>query len=203
MAVPPAVTKEGYESQFGTNHMGHALLIRKLLPALLAASEPRVVSLTSQGYRGAPKTGIPYGQLKPEPETFKDAWCNVLSRWIRYGNGKLANILYAEELTKRYPKISTIALHPGVITDNTLVQNTGAFDRFLIWVTNINTRIGVDDGAKNTVWAATCNRRDLDGWAYCEPVGETMEPLGWEKDKRNKHGPELWDWTERELQAWL
>ena len=203
MAVPLALTKDGYESQFGTNHMGHALFIRKMLPALLAAPEPRLVSLTSQGYGTAAKTGIPYDDLKPDPKNLNDSSWNPIPRWVRYGNGKLANILYAEELAKRYPKLSTIAVHPGIITDNGLVQNTGAIDKFLVWATNIRSRISVDDGAKNTTWAATCDKKSIDGWVYCEPVGELIEPRGWEKHKREEHGPKLWEWTEKELQGWL
>lgn len=202
MAVPAALTSDGYESQFGTNHVGHALLMQKLLPALLAAPEPRIVSLTSQGYMLAPTSGIPYTEVKPRPETLKDGWI-PLGRWTRYGNGKLANILYTEEIARRYPKLSTIAVHPGVIYDNGLVQSLERIDRFIVWSTSFGRRIGVDDGAKNTVWAATCDKNDIEGWAYAEPVGNRMEPPAWGKEKRQEHGVKLWEWTEKELQQWL
>ncbi|KAK7018676.1 short-chain alcohol dehydrogenase [Paramarasmius palmivorus] len=58
MALPPGLTKDGYEIQFGTNHLGHALLIRLLLPTLLrtaeTGSDTRIINLSSQGHAGHP-----------------------------------------------------------------------------------------------------------------------------------------------------
>lgn len=107
MAVPWSKTKEGYEIQFGTNHMGHALLTKLLLPTLLKTAEApnsdvRVINLASEGHMFAP--GIIYDQDALEPyQTFR-----------RYGQSKLANILHARELQRRYPQITATSLHPGV-----------------------------------------------------------------------------------------
>lgn len=107
MAVPWSKTKEGYEIQFGTNHVGHALLTKLLMPTLLKTAEApdadvRVINVSSEAHMLAP--GIIYDQDALEPyHTFR-----------RYGQSKLANILHARELQRRYPQITATSLHPGV-----------------------------------------------------------------------------------------
>ena len=110
MAMPYSTTQEGYEIQFGTNHLGHALLTKLLLPTLLkTAEEPdadvRVINVSSEGHQLAPGPGIVYDQAELEN------W----STWRRYGQSKLANIYHARELATRYPTITATSLHPGVI----------------------------------------------------------------------------------------
>ena len=110
MAVPAATTQEGYEIQFGTNHIGHALLTKLLLPTMLkTAEEPnadvRIINLSSMGHQMAPTKGIDFDNLS----------LSNSSPWTRYGQSKLANILFAKELAKRYPTITSISVHPGII----------------------------------------------------------------------------------------
>lgn len=83
MAVPSGTTEDGFEIQFGVNHLAHALLIRELSPVLLKTAEQpdsdvRLVSLTSTGWRGHPKGGIVFDQLR----TTQDS---IGGSWIRYG----------------------------------------------------------------------------------------------------------------------
>jgi len=111
MAVPAATTKNGYEIQFGTNHVGHALLTKLLLPTLLkTAKEPgadvRVVAVSSIGHIGAPSQGIEFGELKGDMESYLTL--------TRYGQSKLANILFVKELNRRYGDkgITAVAIHP-------------------------------------------------------------------------------------------
>lgn len=95
---PQGVTKEGYEIHFGTNHVGHALLLRLLTPQLIqTASDPpgtdvRVISLTSIGYKYGDSKGIQFGALKQTVEG--------ISPIARYIQSKLANLLYAQVCTK-------------------------------------------------------------------------------------------------------
>ena len=201
MAVPAARTENGYETQFGTNHVGHALLVQKLLPALLAAPEPRYVSVTSQGYILAPRSGIPYEDVKPSRSaTMSDG--NMV-RGTRYGNSKLANILYAEQLEKHYSKIATIAVHPGVIWENGLVQNLNIFMKWLTFVTTLHNNISAEDGAKNSLWAATCDKSKLKDQVYAIPVAQTKDPGQWVGNKRQDEGQKLWTWTQEELKGWM
>merc|ERR1711977_120003 len=110
MATPYSKTNEGYEIQFGTNHMGHALFTKLLLPTLLKTAETpgadvRVVNLSSEGHNMAPNGGILFDQAALEK----------VGPWARYGQAKLANILHARELQKHHPSLTATALHPGVI----------------------------------------------------------------------------------------
>lgn len=84
MAHPPGLSKDGYEIQFATNHLGHAMVIRELLPVLLRTAEMpgsdvRIVCLTSTGWRGHPGAGIEFDHLK----TTQESW--LLGSWVRYG----------------------------------------------------------------------------------------------------------------------
>jgi len=102
MACPAALTKEGYETQFGTNHVGHALLTKLLLPTLQrTAKEPgsdvRIINLSSSAHNWAPKGGLVFDAMKTDMQSY--------STWARYGQSKVANILFNKELAKRYPSI--------------------------------------------------------------------------------------------------
>lgn len=112
MATPAGLTKDGYEIQFGTNHVGHALLTKLLLPTLSrTADEPgsdvRVICLSSIGHAAALFTGICFDKLKTEM-----SWTPTM---VRYAQSKLANILFARELARRYPKILAVSVHPGAV----------------------------------------------------------------------------------------
>ena len=106
MAVPKAVTVDGFESQLGTNHLGHVALTAQLLPALLRAPAPRVVTTSSVAHR----TGrMRWDDLQWERGRY--------SRWAAYGQSKLANLLFAFELDRRAGRAGTtlcsVAAHPG------------------------------------------------------------------------------------------
>lgn len=106
MAVPKAVTVDGFESQLGTNHLGHVALTAQLLPALLRAHAPRVVTTSSVAHR----TGrMRWDDLQWERGRY--------SRWAAYGQSKLANLLFAFELDRRAGRAGTalcsVAAHPG------------------------------------------------------------------------------------------
>lgn len=128
MATPPALTADGYEIQFGTNHMGHALLIKHLLPLLETTADgygdARVVSLTSLGAGIIRDPGIDFGQFKTTMDRGFGA------QWTRYGFSKLANILYSQQLAKRHPRITTASVHPGVIKTD-LVGTLGFWERLV------------------------------------------------------------------------
>ncbi|OJJ95150.1 hypothetical protein ASPACDRAFT_48254 [Aspergillus aculeatus ATCC 16872] len=113
------VTVDGYEIQFGTNHLGHALLIQKLPPQLQAtAAEGHDVRV------------IAFDSLRTTQEY------PIFAGWIRYGQSKLANLLYARELAHRYPELSSISLTHGVVNTG-LVGSLGCWNRAFAWVTNL------------------------------------------------------------------
>ncbi len=111
MAVPRALTSDGFESQLGTNHLGHFALTGLVLPALLAAPEPRVVTVSSNAHK--------FGRLRLDDLFFERTH---YSRWRAYGQSKLANLLFTSELQLRATAAGTaltaLAAHPGYAATN-------------------------------------------------------------------------------------
>ncbi|MEV5573339.1 oxidoreductase [Spirillospora sp. NPDC052269] len=106
MALPKRTTADGFEMQFGTNHLGHFALTGLMLPALRAAAAPRVVTVTS----GVAWTGrIRFDDLQGE---------RSYNPWIAYGQSKLANLLFTRELARRVPDVTSVAAHPGYASTN-------------------------------------------------------------------------------------
>jgi WW domain-containing oxidoreductase len=106
MALPQLELVCGFEKQFFTNHIGHFLLVTGLLEQLDEAG--RVVMLSSSVHRQAPKAGIEFDNLNG---------ARGYSPWSAYGQAKLANLLFAKELARRFVggRKTANAVHPGVI----------------------------------------------------------------------------------------
>lgn len=109
MALPTCEQKFGYELQFLTNHIGHFLLVTGLLDKLADAG--RVVVVSSDAHRRAPAAGIEFDNL---------SGARGYTPWGNYGQSKLANILFARELSRKFAGTAKTAntLHPGVISTN-------------------------------------------------------------------------------------
>ncbi|HEU5077135.1 MAG TPA: hypothetical protein VFU02_23250, partial [Polyangiaceae bacterium] len=108
MALPQLERVFGYEKQFFTNHIGHFLLVTRLLPRL--APGGRIVLVSSDAHRMAPRVGIDFDNLSGE---------RSYHPWQAYGRSKIANLLFAKELARRLPPAqSANAVHPGVIMTN-------------------------------------------------------------------------------------
>ena len=106
MAPPRTLTRQGFELQFGVNHLGHFALTQLLLPLLRASPSPRVVLVTS----GAQYFGqLDFDDLQGERR---------YDRWKAYGQSKLANVVLAQELQRRYPQLRSAAAHPGLARTN-------------------------------------------------------------------------------------
>lgn len=161
MACPHRTTADGIEMQFGTNHLGHFLLVNRLAPLLLAGAPSRVVMLSSAGHR--------FGDVDLEDPNFERG---DYDPWVAYGRAKTANVLFAVELDRRLRDrgVRATALHPGGIvtelgrhlTDEsiaTLLEARGA--RELEWKS-------VPQGAATSVWAGFVAEADEVGGRYCE-----------------------------------
>ncbi|BCR85350.1 oxidoreductase, short-chain dehydrogenase/reductase family [Aspergillus chevalieri] len=198
MSVPPGLTCEGYEIQFGTNHMGHALLTKLLLPMLLRtreqlASDVRVIVLSSYAHNFAPTGGIVFDSLKSRAEE--------MGTVTRYGQSKLANLLYGQELARHYRELRVAAVHPGLVRTN-LANTMGSeslIKRFLWWLTSGFAGVDPATGALNQLWAATADT--VQSGVYYEPVGIANRESQYAKD--SKLARELWDWTEQELSQYI
>ena len=198
MACPYSTTKEGYEVQFGTNHVGHSLLTKLLLPTLLATQEKygaaRIVMLSSAGHAIPMPGGILFDQKALEQQM----------TWKRYGQSKLANILFAKEMAERYPSLTTVSVHPGVIlTDLYTSVNANALMRAALWVYGFLFAVlpghfkSTEGGALTQTWAAVAKEGELTNGAYYTPVG--VKSGGNSKARDVGLQKKLWEWTEAEL----
>ena len=200
MAHPPGLTKDGYEIQFGTNHMGHAALVKLLLPILQRTAETtgdaRIIWNTSLGYKAA--STIQFDRLK-SPNSYPSP-IGVMGEWLRYGQSKLANLLYARAFAQRYPTITSVAVHPGVSYTG-LVESLGLFNRMFVYATTARTNISSEECAFNQQWAATAvkakGERAVESGVYYEPVGVEGELTKAGAD--DNLATKLWDWTQKEL----
>jgi NAD(P)-dependent dehydrogenase (short-subunit alcohol dehydrogenase family) len=163
MACPEGRTVDGFELQFGTNHLGHFLLVDLLRPALVAARGARVVLLSSAGHR--------LGDVDLDDWNFERT---PYDAWAGYGRSKTANILCAVGIDQRLRDqgVRAFAVHPGRIptelgrhlTDELLQQmadRTKQGGGASGWKT-------VEQGAATTVWAATAPELDGEGGRYLE-----------------------------------
>ncbi|CAG9941540.1 unnamed protein product [Clonostachys rosea f. rosea IK726] len=200
MASPPGLTKDGYEYQFGINHVAHALLIQKLLPTLQKTAksqgDARVILLTSLAFVLAPKSG---GIVFDELRTTQAYW--ILGDFQRYAQSKLANLLYGRELARQYPEITTIIIHPGE-SATSLVNNLTWTQKAVVYGANYNKFLPEHQGYLNQVWAVGVPKAKVVSGELYEPVGvPTQSYTSYCLDK--ELASKLWTWTEKEIKPWL
>ncbi|PWY87214.1 short-chain dehydrogenase/reductase [Aspergillus sclerotioniger CBS 115572] len=194
MAVPPGLTKDGYEIEFGTNHMGHALLTKLLMPLLLkttdTGAEVRVVSMTSTAFKQAPKDALDFPRLRTTAED--------MGGFGRYSQSKLANILWARHLAKVYPQLTVASVHPGLVQTELMdrASEVPAIMRAFRGVAKMMA-VTVDQGAKNQLWASVSEQ--VKSGEYYEPIGVSGQITDNAKD--DQLAEKLWDWTQKELES--
>ena len=161
MATPFGRTVDGFETQFGTNHLGHFVLTNLLVPALLAGAPSRVISLSSASHQR--------GDVQWEDINFeKQPYDPVRS----YAQSKTANVLFAVELDRRLgPRdVHAYAVHPGVIPTNLRRYLPEEMLEMLKAhaATNPGAEMTVEQGAASTVWAATSADVEGRGGSYIQ-----------------------------------
>lgn len=163
MACPPEKTADGFELQFGTNHLGHFLLTGLLAPALLDGAPARVVSLSSRGHHFSP---VVFDDIAFEKRPY--------DKWAAYGQSKTANVLLAVELERRLGGrgVHAYAVHPGVIlTDLARHLEPQDFqlmrDRAAARSSELTLK-SVEAGAATSVYAATAPELEERGGLYLE-----------------------------------
>ena len=165
MALPYRKTADGFEMQFGTNHLGHFALTGLLLDRLLATPDARVVNVSSGAHR--------FGSIR-----FDDLqWEHGYRKWAAYGQSKLANLLFTYELQRRLSAAGaaaiSVACHPGYAATN--LQLAGPRmegSSFLESLSEFGNRVFAQDaamGALPTLYAATAP--DVRGGDYIGPDG--------------------------------
>jgi NAD(P)-dependent dehydrogenase (short-subunit alcohol dehydrogenase family) len=166
MAAPRRVTKQGFESQFATNHLGHFALTGLLLGRLLSAPAPRVVTVSSTLHR---RGKMNFDDLQGERN---------YSPWGAYGQSKLANLMFCFELQRRATEAGTallsMAAHPGYAATNLQFAATDRFyEKAFGWIGNHLLAQSADMGALPTLYAATV--ADLPGGTYVGPGGRSEQ----------------------------
>ena len=145
MALPKLEQAHGYELQFFTNHVGHFILVTHLLDQL--SEDARVVMVSSRAHNAAPKTGIEFDNL---------SGARGYSPSRSYGQSKLANLLFAKELARRFETSArtTNAVHPGVIYTN-LGRNMAGIARTALAIASPLVMKSVGEGAATQCYVAT------------------------------------------------
>ncbi|GLW99239.1 oxidoreductase [Microtetraspora sp. NBRC 16547] len=195
--VPYARTADGFESQFGINHLGTFALTGLLLPHLLAAPDPRVVTVSSEGQRFA---RFDLENLNAE-RRYRTAFAYVQS--------KRANLYFAMELQRRADaagqKLRSMAVAPGLTRTNVLTGGANSSrGRLHATLTRLMVRVAfrpTPEGAKTSLYAATVP--DLPGGSYIVPNGVLQ--LGGEPTRRTRErairdtatAARLWQMSER------
>jgi len=168
MYTPFERTADGFEMQFGTNHLGHFLLTNLLLPPVLAAAPARIVNLSSGGHRGS---DIIWDDPNYERRPY--------DKFEAYGQSKTANILFTVELDRRFMSqgVRSYAVHPGMIaTELSRHMTRDDMQELRARARSAPTRPGqpgglpslktIPAGAATSVWAATAPELAATGGVY-------------------------------------
>ncbi|WP_375290740.1 SDR family NAD(P)-dependent oxidoreductase [Qipengyuania sp.] len=168
MAAPKGTTADGFETQFGTNHLGHFMLTKELMPLVRKGSGQRIVNLSSRGHH--------LDRVHFDDPNFEN---RDYDPWLSYGQSKTANVLFAVGLEERFGSdgIHAYALHPGGIQTN-LGRHMSQED-----MANLRERARknaeangqkpqpfktVPQGAATTCWVATSQDLEGRGGLYAE-----------------------------------
>ena len=194
MAVPQSRTEDGFEIQMGTNHVGHFYLTQQLLPLLTKTAQEhgdvRVVSVSSDAISFAPSF-----------ESFVDTEkLYNAGPWTRYGASKAANILFAAELARRYPQLTSTSVYPGIIMTNlhTAGQEGGTFISTVMRLMSPFVAKDVPTGTLTQLLASTAEKTSLKNGMYYTPIGKEAGNK-WVRDQDK--GKRFWTWTEEQIKA--
>lgn len=163
MATPFTHTADGFEMQFGTNHLGHFALTGELMPLLERGTAKRIVNLSSRGHHMGP---VHFDDPNFEHRPYDP--------WGSYGQSKTANVLFTVGLEQHFAVlgIHAYAVHPGGIETNlgrhmtqdmreALMKRVTTSDSGFAWKT-------IPQGAATSCWAATAPELEGRGGDYCE-----------------------------------
>ena len=166
MACPKGTTADGFETQFGTNHLGHFVLINRI--ASLLKSGSRLVNLSSAGHR--------FADVDLDDPNFERT---PYAEFVAYGRSKTANILFAVEFDARHKDqgVRATAVHPGGIQTELGRHMTPEIRQTMINSINAANRAAgapaftyksVPQGAATSVWAGVVAAAEAVGGRYCE-----------------------------------
>ncbi|NNL85711.1 MAG: SDR family oxidoreductase [Myxococcales bacterium] len=190
MACPQGKTVDGFETQFGVNHLGHFLLTELLLETLKNSAPSRIVCVSSVAHVGTKKQ---VGEIDLDDPHFER---RPYDKVMAYAQSKLANVLHAQELARRLEGtgVSAFSVHPGWVRSN-LIQHMAP-----AWVQNILMRplsgplgiISAEDGAQTTLHCLLDEDAPKQNGAYFSQhsvlyPNKRDRPGGWPMRSPNPH----------------
>ena len=169
MATPFGKTVDGFETQFGTNHLGHFVLVNRIAPLIRAGG--RLINLSSAGHR--------YSNVNLDDPNFERT---PYEPFVAYGRSKTANILFAVAFDQRHRKrgVRAAAVHPGGIqTELARYMGPAELERLQEMLRQVNQQLAsqrkppfqwktIPQGAATSVWAGVFALADEVGGQYCE-----------------------------------
>ncbi|MDV6012734.1 oxidoreductase [Haloechinothrix sp. LS1_15] len=203
MATPKEFTKDGFERQFGTNHLGHAALTWQLMPALREAGTERPSRVVTVSSIAATQAKIDLDDPNYQHRSYNP--------WSAYGQSKLANQVFALELDRRLrtagENVISVAAHPGLTATGLAGTMAGSYRNPVIstvlkagsWISDHVLAQGVNQGSLPQLYAATAS--EVDGGRYFGPDGfrqmrgkpTSVKPLRPARDP--EFGGRLWELT--------
>jgi NAD(P)-dependent dehydrogenase (short-subunit alcohol dehydrogenase family) len=171
MATPFGKTEDGFETQFGTNHLGHFVFVNRI--AKLIRDGGRLVNLSSSGHR--------FSDVDLNDPNFETT---PYEPFVAYGRSKTANILFAVEFDRRH-RVHATAVHPGgIMTELARHMPAGAIEAWIKQIEEQRAAAGegpyefksIPQGAATSVWAGIVASADEVGGKYCEDcqIGELI-----------------------------
>jgi NAD(P)-dependent dehydrogenase (short-subunit alcohol dehydrogenase family) len=198
MACPQATTRDGFELQFGTNHLGHFVLVNQLIPALVRGVPSRVVVVSSAGHG--------FADVDLDDPGFA---ATTYDSYVAYGRSKTANILFAVELDRRLrgSGVRAAAVNPGLAETSIFrhLSDTVRTDRLRRAESLLNMTVQTpEQAAATSVWAGFLADADEIGGRYCQdcaPARPTKnlvkQPGVLQYALDGERARELWELSER------
>lgn len=174
VGVGRGTTKDGFQIQFGVNHLGHFMLTHHLQPAFRRGT--RIVQVSSAAHFNV--KGIDFERLTAPTRS--------LFGWKDYGVSKLANVLFVRELARRHPNLCAYAVHPGMTDTGIIPGWVRPFARGRLFTP--------EQGAETVIWCATSESvGDESGLYYRRKESRPPSELAQDDELAR----ELWAWSER------
>ena len=183
IADTPMVTAEGFEWQFGVNHLGHFYLTKLLMDNILATKTPRIVNVSS----GAHMAGkIDFDKLEGMQENYSSIGF--------YAQSKLANILFTKSLAKKHPNILVNSLHPGVVGSG-FVNDDLAWYFKSVWKVIKPFLLSPEKGAATSIYLASSPLVNVSGKYFDKSKEKKTSKLAQDEALAEK----LWAYSDRQI----
>lgn len=175
-------TEEGFELQFGVNHLGHFLLTHELLPQLQKSDHPKIINVSSAAYL---QGKMDFDSLQDKPASYNGL--------LAYARSKLANVLFTRELARRYPELNSYALHPGAVGTGFAEKDSRWIVRTIWKIARLFFLISPEKGAQTSVYLARTYPVPATNGSFIDDKQEARSPNALAADEQL--AKKLWDYS--------